>query len=114
MGSLDLVGEQPATLAPIDENDAFRTNLVLANAGDLPVTARVALYAADGTPVGARDVALPPLGMTQLSRVGSALGAEDLHGGRLAVRALTPGGSVAVYASVIDYTTNDPRTLLPR
>jgi len=104
----------PKTLAPIRENASFRTNLVLANATEIPVTAHVALFAADGTPIGARDVALSPLGMTQINRVAAALGAAPLDLGRISVSTPTPGGLVAAYASVIDNVTNDPRTILPR
>ena len=104
----------PKTLAPIRENASFRTNLILANPTQAPVTAHVALYAADGTAIGATDVALPPLGMTQINRVASALGATTLDVGRISVSTTTPGGLVAAYASIIDNTTNDPRTILPR
>jgi hypothetical protein len=113
-GPADFAGAAPKTLAPIRENAAFRTNLVLANATEIPITAYVALFAADGTQIGAQDVALPPLGMTQLSRVATLLGAPTLDNGRIAVSTPTPGGLVAAYASVIDNVTNDPRTLLPR
>jgi hypothetical protein len=104
----------PKSLAPIRENAAFRTNLILANPTEIPVTAHVVLFAADGTAIGAQDVALPPLGMTQVSRVAALLGAPALDAGRIAVSTPTPGGLVAAYASVIDNVTNDPRTLLPR
>jgi hypothetical protein len=114
LGPADFVGATPKTLAPIRENAAFRTNLVLANATEAPLVAHVALFAADGTPIGTRDVDLPPLGMTQLNRVAAALGALTLDLGRIAISTLTPGGLVAAYASVIDNATNDPRMLLPR
>jgi hypothetical protein len=110
----DYASATPKTLAPVRENALFRTNLVLANPTEIPVTAHVALFAADGTPLGARDVALPPLGMTQLSRVASLLGAAMLDIGRISVSTPTPGGFVAAYASIIDNVTNDPRSLLPR
>ncbi|MFI5120552.1 MAG: hypothetical protein ACHQM4_09075 [Thermoanaerobaculia bacterium] len=113
-GPSDFATASPRTLAPIRENASFRTNLVLANATDAPLTAHVDLFAADGTLLGTRDVDLPPLGMTQLSRVAAVLGAPTLDVGRLAVSTSTPGGLVAAYASVIDNATNDPRTLLPR
>jgi hypothetical protein len=113
-GAADYAGASPKTLAPIRENSAFRTNLVLANATEARLTVHVALYAADGTPLGTRDVDLPPLGMTQINRVAAALGATTLDLGRIAVSTPTPGGHVAAYASVIDNTTNDPRTILPR
>lgn len=113
-GPADFAGATAKTLAPIRENASFRTNLVLANATETPLTAHVALFAADGTPLGSRDVDLPPLGMTQINHVGASLGAPTLDLGRIAVSTSTPGGLVAAYASVIDNTTNDPRTILPR
>lgn len=114
LGPADFAGATPKTLAPIRENASFRTNLVLANATSAPLTAHVALFAADGILVGSRDVELPPLGMTQINHVASALGAATLDAGRLAVSTPTPGGLVVAYASVIDNRTNDPRTILPR
>lgn len=113
-GPADFATSTPKTLAPIRDNASFRTNLVLANPTEIPVTAHVALFAADGTPLGSRDVDLPPLGMTQINRVASELGATTLDLGRISVSTSTPGGLVAAYASVIDNVTNDPRTLLPR
>jgi hypothetical protein len=110
----DFAGATPKTLAPIREDAAFRTNLVLANATEVALVAHVVLFAADGTPIGTRDVDLPPLGVTQLNRVAAILGAPTLDLGRISVSTLTPGGLVAAYASVIDNVTNDPRTLLPR
>jgi hypothetical protein len=113
-GAADFADTTPKTLAPVRENASFRTNLVLANATEAPLTAHVVLYTADGTMVGSRDVDLPPLGMTQINRVGSALGAATLDLGRISISTPTPGGLVAAYASVIDNITNDPRTILPR
>lgn len=113
LGLHDYASNVPKALAPIRENGAYRTNLVLANPTEVAVTAHVALHAADGTLVGTRDVALPPLGMTQINRVAAALGAASMHNGRIAISTLTPSGVVAAYASVIDNATNDPRSLLP-
>ncbi len=113
-GSADFAGATPRTLAPIRESASFRTNLVLTNAVAFPVIAHVVLFDADGTPIGTRDVDLPPLGMTQINHVAVALGAPTLDLGRIAVSTPTPGGLVAAYASVIDNLSNDPRTILPR
>ncbi len=114
LGPGDFAGSTLKTLAPIRENALFRTNLVLANATEAPLTAQVALFAADGTLIGTRNVDLPPLGMTQINNVAASLGAVTLDLGRISVSTPTPGGLVAAYASVIDNTTNDPRTILPR
>lgn len=99
----------------IREDAAFRTNLVVANPGTTPVVVALELLSEDGSRLGAGTVSLPPLGMTQLSRVARALGAEgDVAGARLLLEPATPGGSVAGYAVLIDAATGDPRTLLPR
>ncbi len=113
-GPADYAGATPKVFAPIRENESFRTNLVLANPTEIPVTAHVALFAADGTAIGSRDVDLPPLGMTQFNHVAAILGAATLDTGRISVSTSTPGGLVTAYASVIDNGTNDPRTLLPQ
>jgi acetyl-CoA carboxylase beta subunit len=53
--------------------------------------------------------------MTQVSHVVRDLGvAANLSGARLVLSTPTAGGAFAAYASTIDNTTNDPRTLLPR
>ena len=114
LGPADFASATPKTLAPIREIAGFyRTNLVLANPTEMPLTAHVVLYAADGTQLGSRDIDLPPLGMTQINRVVSALGASALGAGRISVSTPTAGGLVATFASLIDNTTNDPRTILP-
>ena len=99
----------------VREDSAFRTNLVVANPGTAEVVVALELVSEDGARIGAGTVALPPLGMTQLSRVARELGAAgDVTGARLVLEPSTPGGSVAAYAVLIDASTGDPRTLLPR
>lgn len=110
-----IVRGAPRSIPGIREDDAFRTNLVVANPGAAEVVVALALLAEDGVRLGAGTVTLPPLGMTQLSRVVRALGAEgDVAGARLVLEPVTAGGSVAAYAVLIDAVTGDPRTLLPR
>ena len=103
------------TILGVRENSAFRTNLILANATASPLDVDVTLVAESGTTLAAKRYSLPPLGMTQVSRVVRDLGvSSDVAGVRAALSTPTAGGSFAAYASVIDATTNDPRTLLPR
>ena len=100
----------------IREDASFRTNLVLANPASGPVTVRAELRDEDGTSLASGSWDLPPLGMTQVGRVvETLLGAgETILGGQLFLSTQTPGGAFATYASVIDNSTNDPRTILPR
>ena len=106
---------RPGSLSPIREDSQFRTNLILANAVEKEVLVTVSLFAADGNRLAARDVKLPPLGMTQISRVVRELGVPTpVKDARITLSTSTPGASVTGYASVIDNVTNDPRTLLLR
>lgn len=103
------------TIAGVRENASFRTNLVLSNAGDVVAEVDVALLGEDGETLARKRFVLPPFGMTQVTRVVRDLGFSGIvAGGRLVVSTSSAGASLAVYASLVDNTTNDPRTLLPR
>ncbi len=103
------------SLLGIRDDGALRTNLVLANATGAALDVDVTLVAASGSVLASTRVPLPPLGMTQLTRVVRYLGVTaDTVGARLVLSTPTGGGAFAAYASVIDNATNDPRTLLPR
>ena len=103
------------TVAAVREDASFRTNLVLANATESPLSVDVSLLSEAGATLGTRRYDLLPLGMTQVSRVVRELGvSSNVSGARLVLSTPTAGGAFAAYASVIDARTNDPRTLLPR
>ena len=99
----------------IREDSAFRTNLILANGSSVEVRVQLLLQDVNGNFIGQKTITLPPLGMTQVEKVALELGASlGLRDGHLLLSTPTSGGSFAAYAAVIDNTTNDPRTLLPR
>lgn len=102
------------TIPAVRENTAFRANLVLANATEVPIDVDVTFVSDAGAAIATKRISLPPLGMIQVSRVVLDLGAPSGSAGRLVVSTPTPGGAFAAYASVIDNATNDPRTLLVR
>jgi hypothetical protein len=102
------------SIVAVREDGAFRTNLILANATEASVDVDASLVGADGTTLGSKRYTLPPLGMTQVSRVVRDFGVlSNVSGARIDLTTLTPSAFVAAYASTIDNTTNDPRTLLP-
>jgi PA domain len=104
----------PKSLIALREDSAFRTNAVLVNATTSSVTVTLTLVAADGSTLGTTTRTLPPLGMTQIGNVVTALGAPfGTTNAVLVVSTTTPGAQIATYASIIDNTTNDPRTILP-
>ena len=102
-------------LGGIREDASFRTNVMLANPTAVPVTVHAELSTEGAVLLGTRDWTLPPYGMTQVDRVVTALvPGATLAGGQLVLSTPTGGGAFAAYASVIDDTTNDPRTILPQ
>ena len=115
-GAADLIQAGMArTILGVREDSAFRTNLILANATASPLDVDVSLVSESGAALASKRYSLPPLGMTQVTRVVRDIGiAPDVADARAVLSTPTTGGSFAVYASVIDATTNDPRTLLPR
>jgi hypothetical protein len=104
----------PKSLVGLRDDTAFRTNAFLANATTSSVDVTLTLLAADGSMFGTTTRTLPPLGMTQINSVVTALSAPSgTTNAVLVVSTATPGAQVATYASVIDNTTSDPRTILP-
>ena len=112
----DLVSAgSPRVIVGIREDAAFRTNLILTNAGTASVDVTATLFAPSGAVLGSATWTLPPLGMTQKTQFARELGATgDVRDANVLLSTSTAGGSFAAYAAVIDKTTNDPRTLLPR
>ena len=105
----------PQSIVAVREDSAFRTNLILSNATSTSIDVDLNLVGENGAGLGSKRVTLPPLGMTQLTRVVRDLGVSaDVTGGRLVLSTPTDGGAFSAYASVIDNLTNDPRTLLPK
>ena len=97
------------------EDARFRTNLILTNATEAPLTVDVKLLSGEGAQLAVGSYGLPPLGMRQVTEVVRDLHVtSDVRNAQLLLSTATPGGRFAAYATVIDRTTNDPRTLLPR
>jgi hypothetical protein len=102
-------------VAAVREDARFRTNLILTNATEAPLVVGVTLISGAGATLASGSYTLPPLGMRQVTQVVRDLKVtSDLQNGQLLLSTATAGGSFAAYATVIDRTTNDPRTLLPR
>ncbi len=88
-GPSDLVtADSPRTIVGLREDESFRTNLILANASGTPVDVDLALVGTSGRTIATRRVALPPFGMTQLTRVARAMGVEGNVSGRSSSRQL--------------------------
>ncbi len=114
--STDLVRQgSPQVITPVQNDAAFRTNLILANANESALDVDVSLVSDAGKLLGARTYSLPPLGMTQVTGVVKDLGvSETVSSGRLVVSTPTANGAFAAYGALIDNPTGDPRTVLAR
>jgi photosystem II stability/assembly factor-like uncharacterized protein len=103
------------SLVAVREDAAFRTNVILCNTTSASLDVDAALIAAGGPTLASKRYTLPPFGMTQVTRVVRDMEISgDISGARLVLSTPTQGGAFAAYASTIDNTTNDPRTLLPK
>ncbi|MBL8115241.1 MAG: SGNH/GDSL hydrolase family protein [Acidobacteria bacterium] len=109
----DFIGATPKSIVGVSQDAAFRTNLMLANAGETAMEIDVVLVSPAGATLATRRVSMGPLAFAQLN-VGNDLGIPDVTGAAFVLSTPTAGARFAAYASAIDRTTGDPRTLLPR
>ncbi len=103
-----------AVLGPLHENPSFRTNIGVLSMGDVPVTARVALYDTAGVLVGSYDLEVAAGEVLQDGRPYSARFARSDISGGYAVVTIQSGALAWSYASVIDAKTGDPTTVAMR
>ncbi len=112
----DLTGPgRELRLVQLENTPAHRTNIGLISAAAVPTTVQIALYMADGTPVGTDTVQLAPFGFEQVNDVFHSLGTALVAKGLLeavtdayaVITTATPGAAVCAYASVVDNATND-------
>jgi|GEM_PF-3113709 len=113
LGEAEMIGTTAKAIAGVRQDSSFRTNLVLANVKDTPVTVYVVLLLSDGTTSTSQVVNLGPYGFSQLN-IANSFGVANIVGGSFLINCTTAGGQVAAYASVIDAATADPRTILAR
>jgi CubicO group peptidase (beta-lactamase class C family) len=94
-------------LPQLRQNASFRTNIGLANCGDVDARVRIFLFDASGHELVSRWKTLEPGGWTQFQEPFSRLaGRADVDTGYAKVE-VASGNGVIAYASVIDNTTND-------
>lgn len=113
IGPAETVGASARTLTGVRQDSRFRTNVVLANMKDAEAQVVLDVFRADGIAAASTTVTLGPLGFRQLN-LANDLGVSDLSNGSIRISSRTSGAQVAAYASVIDATTSDPRTILAR
>lgn len=109
-----VVNGTPRVFTTLREDPRSRTNLVIANATEASLDVDLALLANDGTLLGSRRESYGPLEMRQSNNIITSFpGVTGAQNATLIVSTPTPSGAFASFCSVLDNTTNDPRTLLP-
>ncbi|MFN7988923.1 MAG: choice-of-anchor J domain-containing protein [Thermoanaerobaculia bacterium] len=109
----ETVGATARTLSGVSQDARFRTNVVLANMKETEAVVTLQVFRADGSADTAYTTTVGPLGFVQLN-LANNFGVTNLSGGSVVVSSPTAGAAVGVYASVIDASTGDPRTILAR
>ena len=104
----------PKSLTSLRDDANFRTNLILANAGLNPIAVNADLYTNTGTFIKSKVWTVPAYGMIQVNRLITDMSGTTMTNAMAILSAITPGGSFASYAVVVDNVTNDPRTILPQ
>jgi hypothetical protein len=100
-----------SVVVPMLRHDAaFRSNLGLVNAGEVPLTLEVELYDAAGNPLGALSSDLGPFGFIQHDGVLAAAG--EVTDAWAVVSSRDPAARFAAYGSVVDNGTGDPTLVL--
>ncbi len=103
------------TICGIREDQAFRSNLIMANLSTVERKVDIGLIDEMGLVLAAKSYKIPPMGMTQVNRIVRDLGvASNISSARLFLSSKFQYGygAFAAYVSLIDNITNDPRTLL--
>ncbi|MBK9966352.1 MAG: hypothetical protein IPP07_16235 [Holophagales bacterium] len=115
-GASDLISAGTLrSIVGIRQASSFRTNLVLTNGGTSEVTISGTLFSTSGAVLATKTWTLPSLGMIQDGPLTPNMGyTGTVRDAQLLLTTPTTGGAFAAYAAVIDNTTNDPRTLLPK
>lgn len=113
LGAAETVGATARAIAGVWQGAGFRTNLVLANLKESSATVSMSLLLPDGTTSTTRTIDLGPWGFSQLN-VETDLGVANIAGGSFLLTCSTTECQVAAYASLIDATTGDPRSILAR
>jgi hypothetical protein len=93
-------------IAGLSNTSSFRSNVAVMNPQPIPLTVTLALYRADGTPLGQGTRTLAPLDWFQASTVFSFLGVASTESNAY-VTVSSTNGSFFAYGSVVDQTTGD-------
>lgn len=101
------VGDRALQLLQLEQSDAFRTNIGLAETTGSTVTAEVSLVLPDSKVTPVITVPLAPNQFTQLSLAAFGL-TDPVYNARVSVKAVDGDGKLTAYGSLIDNVSQDP------
>jgi hypothetical protein len=113
LGPAETVGATPKALAGVRQDDLFRTNIVLANLKETEAQVMLRVLLEDGTTATVWPTTVGGYGFVQVN-LKDNLGVTGFSRGSVLVSTSTSGAQIGAYASVIDATTSDPRSILAR
>ena len=100
-------GDRSLQLLQLEQSDAFRTNIGLAETTGNAATVEVSLILPDSKITPVISVPLAPNQFTQLSLAAFGL-TEPIYNARVSVKAVDGAGKVTAYGSLIDNVSQDP------
>lgn len=107
-----LTASQIGTLPQLKKNAGFRTNVGVANVGDVEAQVQIRLYGPTGLQMGSVVTLIIPAGKwVQQDDIFAAAGSAGADIAYATVDLLDAGGKIWAYASVVDNTTGDPTTI---
>jgi len=102
-----LVAGREGQIVGVIEGTNFRTNLGFVNASPDLVQLKTSFYDSEGVLLGIKLYSLKPFSQIQIGRAFKTVSSADVSGGRMTV-AVTSGGSIFAYASMVDNRSGDP------
>jgi hypothetical protein len=101
-------GDRPLQILQLEQSDAFRTNLGLAEVSGKSVRAELIATIPDSPVAAVLPIDLKANEFVQISRVLSQMGYANAYNARVAIRVIGGEGRLTAYGSVVDNKTQDP------
>jgi hypothetical protein len=98
----------PLQILQVEQSDAYRTNLGLAEVTGNPATVEITAIVPDSKVTPVLPVTLRPNEFIQLGSIMAALGFPTAYNVRLSIRVTSGTGKVTAYASVVDNVSSAP------
>ena len=104
---------QKVRLIQLTKDTDYRTNIGFANASATSLVVEVKLYQSNGGLIGTKSYGILPFGYLQDTDIIGGLTGADVADAYAIVSSLSTGAKYFTYASVIDYHSGDPITIIP-